>query len=467
MTQLSEPQQGASPPSQSGLRISRILSPFTRIMPHESTGALWLFACVFLILVAYYLVKPVREGWLAVSLFSSLSKLEVKGYSSFLQTVVLIGIMPLYAYYANRWSRVRLLTLVGLFFSTLFPLFWLLRPGFLLDNMPFAGLAFYVWVGIFAVMVIAQFWAYAADLYNEAAGRRLFPFIALGASIGAVAGSWITDRLVKALNLDAYHLLLVAPLPLLVALWIIHHIDRTGHGSARAEKKSLEPAKKGSRGGLRLIFTDRYLFLIALFMLLLNWVVTNGENILFAVVQETLKASLEGLEGESASRILRDATTTFYGRLYFWVNLIGVLLQAFVVSRLLRHGGLTALMLTPPLISLAGYAAISSLGGITALTWGKTAENAVNYSVTNTARHVLWLPVPQEILYKAKTAIDTVCVRLGDVLAALTVLAGVRLMAWNTESFFYLNMALILAWMGVAVAILRERRRRFPTLGKE
>ena len=125
----------------------------------------------------------------------------------------------------------------------------------------------------------------------------------------------------------------------------------------------------------------------------------------------------------------RAGTTAFYGNFYFWVNGIALVLQAFVCSRLLRFGGFGAILLMLPVISLLSYSAMALVPVLAVVKVMKIAENATDYSINNTARHVLWLPVSSALKFKGKPAIDTFMVRIGDGLAALTVLVGERLLA--------------------------------------
>lgn len=436
------------------------LSFFTKIYPGEIRLTLALFATVFFILTSYYLAKPVRESWLAVSVVGNLSKIEVKAYSGFLQSLVLIGLLPLYSRLFDRLPRGKLLVSVNLLFVILFPFFWLLRPGFLAKQILFSGVIFYVWIGIFAVSVVAQFWAFAADLYDEGSGKRLFPLVALGASSGAIVGSMASNFLIKNLGLDSYSMLLVAPIPLLIGTIFIYYIDRAETERGKEHTADQDPPDEDPRSAWHIIVSNRYLLLIAIFIFLLNWVTTNGENILFAAIQESIAQAhdFSTMSAADASRILQDSTAEFYSRMYFLVNLISMLLQAFIVSRLLLYGGIAGVLLIPPFVSLAGYGAMSSTGGLSVLTMAKTAENATNYSITNTARHVLWLPVAREALYKAKAAIDTMCVRFADGLAAVTVIIGTRVLNIGLKGFFALNIVIIIVWFVVAILIIRERR---------
>lgn len=422
----------------------------------EAVPALLLLLNIFLVLCAYYFIKPVREGWLAVSVISDLSKLEIKAYSSFAQAMVLLVLIPLYAKLSSRWSRRQLIGRIGLFFAANLGLFWLLHPGLVVQNLPYLGLIFYIWVGIFAVTLVAQFWSFAADLYGEENGRRLFPLIAVGASSGAVVGSWLSESMVKHWQIETFNLLLYATIPLLMALALAHYVDRRGVSPQHSEQKTRDqPAAPGlGRGAYRLIWEHYYLRITAVMVFVMFWVMTNGENILFAAVQQALAE-----QGVTDNQGIKSATSAFYSRLYFWVNLSGLLLQAFMVSRLQRIGGFGALLLTPPVVSLVAYGAMYSNQALTTITTAKTAENATNYSINNTARQVLWLPTSREMIYKAKTAIDTLCVRCGDGLAALTVLFGARIFNFELKEFLGFNMVLILIWLGVAVLVVREHRR--------
>ena len=89
----------------------------------------------------------------------------------------------------------------------------------------------------------------------------------------------------------------------------------------------------------------------------------------------------------------------------------------------------------------------------------KVAENSTNYSINNTARHVLWLPTTREMKYKAKAAVDTLFMRVGDGLAALSVLVGMRFFGLAYTSFFSLNILLCVVWLAVAWVATRDNRR--------
>ena len=177
-------------------RTERLLRLFTEIRPGEGGTAVMMFANVFLILLAYYFIKPLREGWIAISDIQGLTKMEVKAYSSFAQSILLLFVVGWYARLADRWDRVNLFTRATLFCISNMVIFWFLQPHFFFDRLPLSGIIYYLWVGMFGVFVVAQFWTFCADVYTDERGKRMLPFIAIGATSGAAAGSWIVDMLV-------------------------------------------------------------------------------------------------------------------------------------------------------------------------------------------------------------------------------------------------------------------------------
>jgi AAA family ATP:ADP antiporter len=447
--------------------FEKSLRIFSDIRSGEGATGLLLLANIFLVLAAYYLIKPVREGWLSVTAVSGLSKIEIKAYSSFGQSLVLLVAIPLYALLAGRLQRRTLITVTTLFSIGNLILFWLLTPEVCGRKIPYIGIGYYLWVGIFGVAVVAQFWAFAADLYSDERGRRLFPLIAIGASAGASVGAWLTEQLLNRKIVASFELLMVAIIPLLAALmltWLVDRRETTVVRTVNAEESPPSSLRAPHKiGAYRAIFTSRYLLIIAILTLLNNWVNTNGENILYSVVQKTLEQKfLVAGSGDAASmaRFIKEGTTKFYGNLFFWVNFSGLLLQAFAVSRLIKYGGLAAVLLLTPFISLFSYLTMALFPVLAVIRVMKIAENSSDYSVNNTGRNALWLPVPTEVLYKTKAAIDTLFARLGDGLAAFTVLFGTQIMPFSITAFLSFNFLLATGWLFSAVRVLRENRRQ-------
>ena len=210
-----------------------------------------------------------------------------------------------------------------------------------------------------------------------------------------------------------------------------------------------------------MIATSRFLLAAAAITLLLNWVNTNGEFLLYGVIVETLQEAVaeNGLSDPSAiEAFTKDGVAAFYGNFFTWVNAVALVLQALVASRLLKYGGFGVILLMLPVISLLSYAAMALVPVLIVIKMMKVAENSTDYSINNTARNVLWLPTTSEMKFKCKPAIDTIFVRLGDGFAAATVWFGTK-MALSNQSYFAFNVALVIVWLVVAVVLIREHRK--------
>jgi AAA family ATP:ADP antiporter len=426
-----------------------------------------MFANVLLILCAYYFIKPLREGWLAVSDLGGLSKMEIKAYSSFAQCLLLIFVVAGYSKLVGRWSRSVLITRTTLFCMVVQLGFWFMQPNFFLENLPFSGIVFFLWVGMFGVFVVAQFWAFAADLYTDERGRRLLPMIAIGATSGATVGSGLASWLVSSGILGTEYLLLASLVPLGLSIWLTRAADSAETAANPPKPPSEEAAaapadQTDGKGGLALVLGSSFLLAVAVITMLLNWVNTNGENLLFQVVNEALERDVaaQGIAaGEAALLFVKDGTTAFYAGFFFWVNLVALFLQAVVASRLLKYGGFASIFMLLPVIALASYTAMALVPVLWVVKWMKVAENSTDYSINNTARHVLWLPMSSEVTYRGKPTIDTLFARAGDGLAALTVLVGVHALGLSLQMFFVVNVSLVVIWLVSSVFVVRQHRR--------
>ena len=152
----------------------------------------------------------------------------------------------------------------------------------------------------------------------------------------------------------------------------------------------------------------------------------------------------------------------FYGRFFFWVNLVGVLTQMFLVSRVLKYFGVRAALFALPLVSLGGYVAIAMTGALGVLRVAKTAENSIDYSLQNTVKQALFLPTSREAKYKAKAAIDTFFVRFGDAASAGLVFLGLHVLGFGPRSFAWLNVGFVALWLLIIVGIAREHKKLVP-----
>ncbi len=445
--------------------LERMLSVFAPVQNGEGRKVLLLALNVFFLLTAYYIIKPVREA-LILSEWGA----EAKIYTAAGQALLLLAVVPLYSRLAGALNRRRLITIVLVFFMVCLVVFY-----FLALAKVSLGIAFYLWVGIFNVMVIAQFWSFANDLYTTEQGKRLFAIVGFGSSSGAVFGSFITGQLIEPLGL--YQLLLLSAVLLAVSLGLTLVVDGASQKKTK-EKQAIEPEAiepevkpKSGRSGFSLVFKNRYLLLIALMMVLANLVNTTGEYILGNRVKTDAQAAVpevvltEGMTEAQVSTAEAERrekigviTGKFYSGFFNLVNIIGLLTQLFLVSRIVKWGGVHWAIMILPLVALGGYALIGMVPALVMVRWVKTTENATDYSLQNTVRNMLFLPTTRQEKYQAKQAIDSFFVRAGDMLAGLLVLVGTTVWHLSISGFAWVNVGLAVVWLWVAWAIGRRYR---------
>jgi ATP:ADP antiporter, AAA family len=458
--------------------LDRFLNIFTEVHAAEGLTALLLFADVFLLLMSYYLLKTIREP---LVLAAQGGGAEVKSYSAAAIAVLLLLLVPVYGAIASRVSRVKLINGVTLFFiACLVGFFFWARavgvPGTVdpaADKLAAAvapgagqlalGITFFIWVGIFNLMIVAQFWAFANDVYTLEQGKRLFALVALGAALGAIAGSAAAKALIEAYGLYPLMALGAVLLGLCMVLTNLVHVRERRRGKAHVvhaadETRADADAPITGKSGFALVLSDRYLLLIAVMMLLLNLVNTTGEYIL----GETLTTIAKGMvaHGTLAAADVGKWIGAFYGGYFTWVNIVSALLQAFVVSRAIKWLGVAGALLVLPLVALGAYTTLAFVPLLAIIRGVKITENALDYSLNNTARQTLFLPTSREAKYKAKQAVDTFFVRFGDVLSAGLVFAGTTWLAFTPRSFAMVNVALVVLWLGIAFALGRAFTRR-------
>lgn len=427
-------------PSLTGLE--RMLSLCTRMQSGEGRGVALLLTNAFALMLAYYLLKPVRE-----TLILTQGGAELKSYAMALQALVLLVLIPLYSRWAAKRDRLQLVRGVNLFFAAnLGVLFVLGQTG-----VPI-GLLFFVWLGIFSVTVVAQFWAFAADLYKVESGQRLFAAIMVGASVGAWAGSRISGMLSG--TLDPWGLMLLAGGILIATLSLCNGAGRAVPSHAR-RTTGVTPDRQAGWSGFRVVLSDRYLRLVALLVVLLNCINSTGEVVLADWVTRHADELVRTGEAQSSAAVIG----AFYGEFYSWISLLNLALQVLLVSRVVRAMGVGGAMLVLPVVAAAGYGLIAFVPIFSLIAAFKVLENSLDYSLQNTLRHTLFLPTTRSARFQGKTTIETFFYRFGDLLQAGIIYVGIHAMGFETSHFAILNACLAIVWIVVAVQIGRHYRR--------
>jgi len=421
--------------------LERLLSFFADVRAGEGVSVILMTVTVFLLLAAYYLLKVAREQLIIVE-----AGAVVKAQAAAAQAVLLLGVVPLFGWLGSRVNRIRLITTTSLFFAANLLMFFVIGRAGVRE-----GVVFYIWLGIFNLFVVSQFWAFANDFYTEGQGRRLFPMIGVGASLGAWVGSTSVEPLINSLGVTPYTQMLMGAVLLVLALAVTWVVNSKQRDAREPEAAAIEAAPLGKEGGFELIMKDPYLRWIAVFTILLNVVNTTGEFLLTSLVQHSAQ-TVPAAEQKAF-------VGAFYGSFYGWVNLLGFVMQLFLASRLIRVLGVRGSLFIMPLVALVNYSMIAVVPILAVVRIGKILENSTDYSIQNTVRQALFLPTTREAKYKAKNAIDTFCTRLGDVAAAIVVTIGTAI-GMGIAGFGWVNVAFTVGFIFVATRIAREHRRK-------
>src|SRR5262245_40782430 len=220
-----------------------MLSLFADVRAGEGTTTLLLTLKAFLLHDGKSRMKPARDG-----LSLTEGGAELASYSAAAQGVLLMGLVPLYGWLGTRVVRIRLISIVISFFVTTLIAFYAGGIAGLREAVPF-----YIWIGLLNVFIVSLFWQFANDLFTEGQGRRLFPLIGVGQSLGAWVGAAAVSPLVEGLNYTPYTLMILGAGVLMIALGttVMAHRREAGRSIGTAHDADKEPL--GPEGGFELI----------------------------------------------------------------------------------------------------------------------------------------------------------------------------------------------------------------------
>lgn len=434
--------------------VLRLLRLFTVILPGEPVKALLLTLNSFLIMFGYYQIKPVRNGLLLAA-----HPAQIQSYMAIPQAILFIFVVKIFARLAARVPRHLLITYVSLFCVSNLVLFnvmnWAGVP------VSWMGIIFFIWIGMYNLLIPAQFWGLANDIYTEEQGKRLFPMIAFGASLGGVVGPMFAKLIIPALG--SYGMMLAASAIIVLSLpltWAIHHRDLREHRmkAPDADRVLVQEKPLARTGGFRLIAGSRYLLLIALMMGIYNFINSMGE-FMFSRLQQSAALRILGTGTTGGAELQNFISSAFAGYQELG-SIIGLAIQLFLVSRIFRWVGIGGALFFLPIIALGGYGYAMFGASLVFMKWLKAFENGTDYSLMKTARSALFLITSREEKYKAQAAIETFFVRGGDTLTALVVWVGTAALALSIEGFAAINAVCIFIWLVICVLIVREYRKK-------
>ena len=349
----------------------------------------------FLIMFSYYILRAVRDE------ISSADRgnLQILWTAVFL---VMLLAVPLYSWIASRWSRGVFVPLANRFFIACLLGFWL-SLVFLPDAArPWIDRVFYVWTSVFALFVVTIFWGFMADCFDNSQGKRLFAFIAVGSSVGAMVGSVTTAMLAQ--WVPTFSLLLLACIPLEAASWSAMALHRRfGTGNVHITGESGRAIGGNAWTGMKAVFASPYLASIAAFIALMTFVST-----MLYFQQAHLVAEAFSDRGER---------TAFFARVDLAVNFLTVLMQVYLTAKIVKWLGVGLALALVPIAMTVGFLALGLYPTLAVLVVVQVIYRAGRYGVTKPAREMLWTVLSREDKYKAKPFLDAAVYRGGDLVS--------------------------------------------------
>ncbi|HZF20670.1 MAG TPA: MFS transporter [Burkholderiales bacterium] len=358
----------------------------------ELGPSLWSFGCFFCVLCGYYVLRPLRDEMGVESGVENLPWLFSATFAA------MCAVVPLFGFAASRLPRRGLVLWTYLFFVANVLVFYALFERGVAPSA--VARVFFVWVSVFNLFVVSLFWSLMADLFRPAQAARLFGFISAGGSCGALAGPTLTA--VLAAPLGTANLLLVSAAFLALALVCIRALVRGAERSASGRPDAAPPDSIGGTtwSGIAVIARSPYLLGIVAYVLLYTVLMGFAYLELARLVSETYR--------DSAQR------TALFAQVDLAVNVLTLLGQLFLVSRLVEKLGVGAALALLPLLGLIGFAVIGIAPTLAVLVAFQVLRRAADYAVARPAREMLFTVLGREAKYKSKNFIDTVVFRGGD-----------------------------------------------------
>jgi ATP:ADP antiporter, AAA family len=418
-------------PATTGL-LDRLVSA----RPGEMPALVAAFAYNFLLFTAYYILRPLRDSMGVAGGVENLD--DLFGWT-------LIGMLiavPVYGWISGRFRRAVFLPWIYIFFVAQLLGFWLMFR--LAADDAQTARVFFVWVSVFNLFVVSVFWSFMADLFDREQGKRVFAFIAAGASTGGILGSSIPAFFAEALG-DVNLLLISSALLAGTVLPIRYLLRWSSLRASTGERVDERPIGGNPFAGFTRVFTSRYLSGIALFVFLMAAVST----LLYLQQAELLQIHFPE----------RSERTAFLGRIELTVNIAVVLMQMFAVGKLTSRFGLPAMIVSVPLFVVAGFLLIAASPTLATLVGVYIFRRLGQYAVVRPCREMLYTTVDRESKYKAKNVNDTLVYRTSDYIVAKGHDAFVSAFAANLTVVAWLGAAVAAAWAVVAYLLGRAHER--------
>ena len=418
--------------------VGRAIRAATKVEPNELQATVLSFLFVFLLMTAYFILRPVRD---ALSSDWTDEQLSWLWTSTFFISLVAVSI------YGAVISRLRLRIIVPgvyTFFAATFVVFYI--AGRTLGDNDLVNRAYYVWLSVFSLYHLSVFWTFMSGLYNKEQAKRLFAIIAMGASAGAIVGPSIPTFFAD--NIGTLNLLLIAAVLLMVPIPIIFRLEslRASHlGNADVQKVATADNKLSGNpfSGFKTFVSNPYLLAIGLFILL------------YVVMNTFIYFELRKMMGDFD----RDVRAQIWGGIDLAVNTLAFVTALFGTGRLATRFGMPTTLALIPVLMVGGWLVVSLSPVLMVLIGLQVARRAGNYAITRPGREMLFTAVDDDTRFKAKPVIDIVVYRGGDVMTAWLYTALTATFGLGLAGVALVSAAFCAVWAGAGIFLGRKYDR--------
>jgi ATP:ADP antiporter, AAA family len=436
---VSGAQDAAEAPDASGSFVYRLLRRAVDVRPEEVQALGWSWLYILAVLSSYYVLRPIRDQ---AGVAGGVNNLQ------WLFTATLVGMLVLnipFAWLVRRLPRSRFVPIAYHFFAANILLFAAAMHWADAHTAIWIGRIFFVWTSVFNLYVVSIFWAMVVDIFASEQGKRLFGFIAAGATLGAIIGSAVTASLAR--SVSPAWLLVGAAALLEIAVFCVRRLSRlsgTLHRGSASGTAEDAVVGGGVLAGITHAFASPYLVNVSLFLLLYALTSTFLYFEQVAIVSRAFHS--------------RGEQTAFFASVDLAVNLLTLGIQLFLTGRIVRGLGIGPTLASLPGVSLLGFAAITIVPSLGAVVSVLVLRRAGNFALARPAREVLFTVVPREDRYKAKSFIDTVIYRLGDQVGAWSY-AGLAAFGWDATQSALVAIPLSALWLANSLWLGRRQEK--------
>jgi AAA family ATP:ADP antiporter len=423
---------------ETGGLVYRLLKKIIDVRPAEMRALGWSWLYIFAVLFSYYIFRPIRDEMGVAGGVENLPWL-------FTGTLLgMIAVNPPFAALVAKLPRLRFIGLTYRFFIVNLLLFILLLHFASSAQNIWIGRMFFIWASVFNLFVVSVFWAVMVDVFDNEQGKRLFGFIAAGATLGGIMGSSVTAYLAK--DVAATYLLLISAALLETAIFGVRRLSRLSDALQRrpSERADDRPIGGSIFSGMTHTFKSTYLANVGVYILLF----TITSTFLYFQQAEIARQSFTD----------RGARTAFFAQVDLWVNILTLGAQLFITARVLRAIGVAFTLAMLPALSVIGFSGLAFAPVMLVLVVYQVLRRAGNFAFARPTREVLFTVVPREDRYKAKGFLDTVIYRTGDQLGAWAY-AGLGLIGLSMAGIAAVAVPLSLIWLCNSIWLGRRQER--------